>query len=164
MNIDLIKLINGTEELVSFAESIRFNEEELRKIEILNIKNCKASGFIKRYSEDLYNINMNIKGTMILECSVSLEEVEYPFDIKIDETFSQIDENDEENLKINANILDIFPIIWENIVLEKPARVVKKDNHAVTKGTGWSLTEKIEKTSNSQLSELNKLLDMEERK
>ena len=43
-------------------------------------------------------------------------------------------------IKINQNYIDIIPIIWQNIVLEIPLRVVSEDvSDSVTSGDGWKL-------------------------
>ena len=60
------------------------------------------------------------------------------------------------------NSLDIFAIVWENIILEVPLRVVKEDANFISEGNGWSLVEENDKEEvNSPLSDLQKLLDME---
>ena len=57
--------------------------------------------------------------------------------------------------------LDIFEIVWENIVLEVPLRVVKEDASFISEGNGWSLIDEDELKSNSPFSELKSMLDME---
>ena len=41
-------------------------------------------------------------------------------------------------MKNSKNILDIIPILWENIVLEVPIRLTTSDNVKLS-GDGWSL-------------------------
>lgn len=161
MKIDLNRYRN--QNVITFEEDIVFDKDILLKAEIIDIPHCKVKGNIKKYEEGLYEIDLNIKGTMILECTISLEEVEYNFNVNVNKSFDS-EGKMEENLKINANTLDIFPFIWENIVLEKPLRIVKENNKAVTEGEGWSLTGETKNENTSPLSELNKLLNMEEEK
>ena len=75
---------------------------------------------------------------MILPCSISLEEVEYPFEIEIEENLGNFD----EILKKNKNSLELLPILCENIVLEIPMKVVKKgiDIKNIS-GDGWELSD-----------------------
>ena len=50
------------------------------------------------------------------------------------------DEEDEEYVKIIQNNIDIISIIWQNIVLEIPLRVVSEDaNNSPVSGEGWKL-------------------------
>ena len=86
------------------------------------------------------------------------------------DSWSTIDQNVgnsedfEKNYKIVSNTLDILPILWENIVLEIPSRVVKDDAHIKTEGDGWCLTseEDYESSKDNKLSDLKELLEMEE--
>ncbi|MBQ3142514.1 MAG: DUF177 domain-containing protein [Bacilli bacterium] len=156
MIFDLNNLVNNK---INIEEKIELKEEDLKKVDILKVNDCTVKGTLRKISEEAFEIDLNIVGTMMLECALSLEEVEYPFNININKTFGYNEENDE-NLKIVSNTLDIFPIIWENIVLERPSRIVKKDSKAITKGEGWSLVDEVNK--DYPLSEMSKLLDMEE--
>ena len=70
-------------------------------------------------------------------------------------------ENLEENNKNFRNSIDILPIIWENILMEIPSRVVSddiKDSDLNLKGDGWSFTTSEEKNQ-SPLSELMDMID-----
>ena len=98
-----------------------------------------------------------MSGTMMLEDALTLELLPYKFNIE--------DENDYEvgsYLKINENLLDIYAVLWENVVLEVPLRIVKEEKDVTMEGNGWSLNKKSD--NNSGLSELSKLLDLEEEK
>ena len=70
-------------------------------------------------------------------------------------------ENFEENSTNFQNSIDILPIIWENILMEIPMRVVSEeanDSNITMEGEGWKfVTEEEEKTS--PLSELLDYLD-----
>ena len=70
-------------------------------------------------------------------------------------------ENMEENERNFQNTIDILPIIWENILMEIPMRVVSeeaKNSDISLEGNGWKfVTEEEEKTS--PLSELMDYLD-----
>ena len=77
--------------------------------------------------------------------------------LNIEELYTEIDKNDKKY----ENSIDILPIIWENILMEIPMRVVSEE--AKTKdmnisGDGWKfVTEEEEKKS--PLSELMDYLD-----
>ena len=83
-------------------------------------------------------MNIEIKGEMILPCSITLKDVKYPFNIKNEVKLSNDEELDDEYVKITQNSIDIIPIIWQNILLEIPLRVVSEDiSDSVTSGDGW---------------------------
>ena len=158
--IDLNPLFNGIKSIIEFDENINFDLEDLKRTSIKDLSNVKVKGNITKISEDSIDLKMEIKTTMTLEDSVTLEDISYPVNIQYNKI---IDSNamDDEYCKILQNRLDILPIVWENIVLEVPLRVVKEEKETIIEGDGWSLN-KVE--NDSPLSDLKELLDMEERK
>ena len=156
MNINLISLKN---EDIIIDEDFTFSKEELNKAGILDLKNTHASGIIKKDSLNNLLIDLNITGKMVLPCSRTLEPVDYPFDIKIDGDLKEIyDEmcQKEENFE---NSIDILPIIWENILMEIPMRIVSKNAKEIpTEGNGWRLVTSDKGNVNPELAKLQDLL------
>ena len=73
---------------------------------------------------------------MIVPCSRTLKPTEYKFESEIEEN---IEENEEKTKKIKKTI-DILPIIWENILMEIPIRIINPDaEEEIMKGDGWEL-------------------------
>ena len=161
MIIDLSPLFNGIKNTIEFEENLRFTNEELKNTSIKKLSEIKVKGKIIKISDYSIDLNIEIKATMTLEDSVTLEEIEYPVNITVNKIINNTDEEDEEYYKISQNRLDIIPIVWENIVLEVPLRIVKEEKETIIEGDGWSLN-KIE--NDSPLSNLKELLDMEERR
>ena len=161
MIIDLSPLFNGIKNTIEFEENLRFTNEELKNTSIKKLSEIKVKGKIIKISDYSIDLNIEIKTTMTLEDSVTLEEIEYPVNITVNKIINNTDEEDEEYYKISQNRLDIIPIVWENIVLEVPLRIVKEEKETIIEGDGWSLN-KIE--NDSPLSDLKELLDMEERR
>lgn len=158
---DISKLKNNTETTLEINETIEFDKKTLENTEIQRLENIKVTGTISRIESDVYHITINITGNMVLLCARSLEEVDYPLNIFVDKNIEE-DENDEENPLILQNSLDIFSIVWENIVLEVPLRVIKEDATFISEGDGWSLKDdEKEEFNDSPFSELLNLLDME---
>lgn len=158
--LDISKLQSGSLNKLEFNENFTFSEEDLKEAGIQRVKDITAKGTVLRVSDDTYHIEMNIKGTIVLLCSRSLEEVDYPVNINIDKTITEGIETDEKPI-ILQNSLDIFSIVWENIVTEVPLRVIKEDATFITKGEGWSLMEEGEKLEDNPFSDLKSMLDME---
>ena len=93
---------------------------------------------------------------MVLPCAITLKPVDYPFEIKINGQIDELMENNEENYANFKNTIDILPIIWENILMEIPTRVVSKDVNPSDyniSGNGWKFVTD-EQTNNNPLSEL----------
>lgn len=155
--IDISSILNGSSISTTFEGTVTFKEEDISKIDVRSIENCTVKGIVTKMEDDVYSLNYTLHGTMILSDALTLEELPYKFKIS--------DENDYEignYLKISENLLDIYEVLWENVVLEVPLRVVKDETHKELEGDGWSLNMKSE--GNSGLSELKKLLDLEEEK
>ena len=160
MTIDLNPLFNGIKSTIEFDKVVNFTKEDLKNTSIKKLSDVKVSGKITKISDYSIDLTMEIKTKMTLEDSVTLEEIEYPVNIQFNRIIDN-NEEDEEYYKILQNTLDILPIVWENIVLEVPLRVVKEEKETIIEGDGWSLN-KIE--NDLPFSNLKELLDMEERR
>lgn len=137
MIVDLTRLRNKIDSILDIDFTYSFSEEELKNTDIKKLDNVKVKGYIRRDSLDEFEINITISGTMVLTCSITLKDVNYDFNIEINDILDRIL---EENDKKIQNTIDILPIIWENILLEVPMKVVSED--AVlekTEGDGWKL-------------------------
>ena len=133
MKIDLRKLYSLAS--VDVDGTITFPEERLKSAGIIRLEDVSVHGkAIINYEDDI-ELDLDLSGKMYLPCAISLEEVEVPFATKIEEI---IGENN-----INNNFyLDLSDILWENIVLEIPIKVVKEGVHLETSsGKGWSVEE-----------------------
>ena len=112
------------------------DESFYKNTDIRRLENLHVSGEINVDYDDDINFNINISGRMILPCAVTLVDVPYDFNTNIEENIGKF----EEIYKNNKNSLEISPILWENIVLEIPIRVVSIDiKPSNTSGDGWEL-------------------------
>ncbi len=159
MNIDVTKLNSGIDNKISIDMTYSFSAEELKNSGILELNDVKIKGDISKNSLEDYNINIIVKGTMVLPCSISLKPVNYDFNVKIEGNLTEMLAEFTENLKNNQKTIDIFPIIWENILMEIPIRIVSDDISDVkTKGEGWELITDEESPVNPNLAKLKDLL------
>ncbi len=135
MKIDLFKLNNFNS--VSIDENISIPEEyDLNKAGIRRIENLHVSGTISIDYADEIVTDLTVTGDFILPCAVSLEDVLYPINVKIEENIGKF----EDFYNKNKNTLDILPFIWENIVSEVPIRVVKDEyKNFKQSGNGWEV-------------------------
>ncbi len=112
------------------------DEDYYKNTDIRKLENLHVSGEVSVDYDDYINLNVKITGRMILPCAITLNDVPYDFTSEIEENIGKF----EEIYKNNKNLLEISPILWENIVLEIPIRVVSKDiKPSNTSGDGWEL-------------------------
>lgn len=149
MIIRLEELNSLLRDKIAFDSEITFPKDMIEKSDIINIKNAKVVGEIFLNASREITIKCNVSGKMILEDSISLDEVDYPFSI-------DIEENIEENLENDENSIDILPILWQNIVLEVPLRFTKVSDLSKYNGDGWKLIseEEVSSINNNPFLEL----------
>ena len=83
----LLKQKNGE---FKFSDELVFPEEAFLKFNnLLDLKNVYVEGNGRFVPKDrrLY-VDLKIKGIMVLPCALTLEEVDYPFEIESTEVFS----------------------------------------------------------------------------
>ena len=136
MIIDLTKLIYGNLYKLPVKGEVIVPNDMLINTSIKEITPVKVEGFIYNNDSD-YELDIRINGVMTLLCARTLKKVNRPFDIQIDEI---IDENSDNSLEIIQNSLDIFPIVWQNILVDVPLRVLAPDaSDEPASGDGWRL-------------------------
>lgn len=141
----------------TFDEEISFSKEMLEKAHILDVKklNIKGKTFKNRDCEII--IDANLKGILILPCSISLEPTEYNIDVNISGNLYEMLEEIGENCKKNEKTIDILPIIWENVLMEIPIKIVSLKNDFKKEGDGWELISFEKENINPELAKLNEL-------
>ena len=162
MIIDLIKLKSGIIDQIDIDQDLEVEEKYLDNTEIIDMKKLHIIGYITKEDGDDYNLKVRVYGTMILPCSVSLKPTDYDFDFEIDDNIIELLEEIGKNVKKDEFTLDIFPIIWENILMEIPMRIVNSDIQDVKlKGDGWRVVTDDKKDSDESVNpELAKLKDL----
>lgn len=159
MIIDLNTLFDK----VDIDTSFNYDKEFISNTDIVELNNVLVKGYVKPLDYAGIKVFIEASGIMKLKDSLTLELIDYPFNIVIDNI---IDENCEDlafNLEKDQNLLDIKEILWQNIVLEVPIRIVKESNKKKSlKGEGWELLDKEEKNNNNRLAPLRELLDKKE--
>ena len=138
--LDLTRLQNRLTNELEYSDTITLDKSLYENTDIRKLSPIDVSAYITRVTDSSYNMDLELKGTMILPCAITLKDVNYPFDIKTEIKLSNDDEIDEEYVKINQNSIDIISIIWQNIVLEIPLRVLSEDiDDSPISGDGWKL-------------------------
>lgn len=114
---------NGKE--FSFNGSYDFSEEIQNITDIYRISDTQVSGTGINLYGDKFSFDLKIEVTLYLEDANTLEEVEYPLLIETTEIFDKVESDDV--IYIEKNTIDLRPVVWENILVRKPIRVVKEE-------------------------------------
>ncbi len=159
MIIDITKLKNQNVFSIEIDEKLEISEELLEKTNIIELNNVTVKGSISEIGDNDYELNVNVEGDMILPDSITLERTNYHFNTEIAGNIDELLEEIGETSKKTEFTIDIFPIIWENILMEIPIRIVNEKNENIKlEGDGWKLIDKYEETSTNP--ELEKLKDL----
>ena len=134
MKIDLRKLYALNK--LSIDEEVIIPEEYYKNAGVRTLSKVKVNGDVTVNYEENIELHLNVSGEFIIPCAITLDDVIVPFNTLIEEEIDQNKLNDEF-------FLDLLDVLWENIVLEIPVRVVKEgvkseDLH----GEGWELVTK----------------------
>ena len=159
MNIDIVRLNNDIDKNILIDTTYSFSTEEMKGTDLLKLDNVKIVGELHKNVLGNIVLSVDVSGVMVLPCAVTLKPVDYPFSLVIDDEIEKLYENIEEKSTNLQNTIDILPIIWENILMEIPMRVVSPDAENVKlSGDGWKLVTD-EDNKNNPLSELMDMLD-----
>lgn len=160
MIINLLKLKLNQVSQIDIDDIVNIDSSYYNETDIKNISDVKVKGKVIDHGEDEYEILLNVKCDLTLTCSISLEDVIEKVDIDINEYISSIDENIEENNKIINNTIDLIPIIWQNILLEVPLKVIGPNvDRSNLHGNGWKLITDEEELKEEINPRLEKLKD-----
>ena len=95
--------------------------------------------------------HLNIKGHLILPCSRTLVDVNYPINVDTTETFllnGSGYESEEEVHQVKGDVIDLMPIIHEILLLEVPIQVFAEDRTeegAPQSGKDWEVIHEQDK-------------------
>ena len=160
MEFNLLRLKNGLDKNIIIDMTYEFDKELLKQGNLLDLKDVIIQGYMTKDCLDNIILDVEVTGTMILPCAITLKPVNHPFEVKINGNIEELMEEIDENTKKIENTIDILPIIWENILMEIPMKVVSDDESLSTlKGDGWRvITEETQLENNSGLAKLKDLL------
>ncbi len=159
MNIDITKLKNSIVSFIPIDNTLNFPKDDITRADIIDLKDVKVTGNIDRNNLDDYHVELHIEGKMVLPCALTLKPVDYPFSFNIDTIFSEDAQEMSKKIKKCENTIDILPIVWENILMEIPMRVVSPDaNLEKIEGDGWKLVTEDLEDINPELAKLKDLL------
>lgn len=81
--------------------------------------------------DEKYVFNLSIETVIHMQCALTLVDVPVDIQLDVEEIFS----DDPSDHLIDGNEIDLIPIVWMNIVAEKPMRVIAKGAKSEFKDT-----------------------------
>ena len=146
MKFDLTRLNSGIDNKIDIDLEYKFDKDDLLGTDLIECDIVIKGEIYKNSMHDTI-VDLSATGTMVLPCAITLKPTEHEYSININEKM-------EENGENCTNTLDIFPIIWENILMEIPMRVVSPGAENIElSGDGWKLI-KDEEITSSPFAEL----------
>ena len=136
------ELLNSPNETIQFDEEITFEKEIFSKMnQLRELREIEVSGQIQYDAHsDLATCNFEVEGVMIVPCSITNEDVEYPFCSDGSQTFAfHKVSKDEDIIETKGDIIELMPTIFQTIILEVPLKVVKEGLKEYPKGEGWEV-------------------------
>ncbi|WP_445661402.1 YceD family protein [Bacillus sp. FSL K6-3431] len=129
------------DEIIDVAKELKQTDPEIRDMSPVHV-----TGRVDIDSQKAI-FHIHLSGTMVLPCSRTLVDVDYPIDVNAMETFllNPLDKNlDETNqyYVAEAGMIDLQPVIEELLLLEIPMQIFAEDvenDHSLPQGKGWEL-------------------------
>ncbi|MFD3448030.1 YceD family protein [Microbacteriaceae bacterium 4G12] len=147
------------DEVVDVSELKEMNED-IRDISPVHVTGRADLGANK------FTFHLHIQGAMVLPCSRTLVDVTFPFEIETTEVFlasKQEYEADTDVHYLQGEVLDLLPVIKENIILEIPMQIFSESASGGTpmQGQDWQVVTEQEKAEkvDPRLAGLAKFFD-----
>ena len=125
----LDQLYRYQHEKLEFNATLSYDDYIKNFSDIIRMDPVKCIGNGIAISSDTFKFNLHIEATMYLEDCWTLEEVPYPVVIDIDEVFtkdSRLVTDDNDYRYIEKNTIDLYDVVWENVILEKPISIKRE--------------------------------------
>lgn len=129
MNLDLTKVINGLQDQLEFNFDLILSESYLESIKSVDASVINVFGKIKKIGKR-YDLTLTYSGDMIFECHRCLERVTISLKNTVERllvTKLDTEGSDEETL-LESSVLDLAPILEEEITLNLPLQVICSEN------------------------------------
>ncbi|MFZ3588037.1 YceD family protein [Bacillus sp. DJP31] len=135
---------------LTIDEMVDLSELKKRNHEIRDVSPVHVTGKVD-VSSDKATFQLHLTGKLVLPCSRTLVDVDLPFDITTTEHFMLKPTEfagDEDFYQPQGEVIDLLPVIEENILLEIPLQIFaenpNKEESAPQSGKDWQVITELE--------------------
>ncbi|PWA13394.1 hypothetical protein DCC39_00440 [Pueribacillus theae] len=132
-------------------EVVNVDDLKEKDKQIRDISNVRVQGE-GNLVNNVVTFTLHLTGKMVLPCSLTLKDVDYPFTIDTIESFqldrgpTEWEEGENEVFhKMKDSTIHLMPIIEENILLAVPMKVVHPSAKVTSSGEGWAMLSEKDK-------------------
>lgn len=129
-----------------FETIIDFSNMNINRDDILNIGEVSVKGVLERVDFNTYRIKASVEAVVDIACALTLEPVHYNMNIEVDEVHGT--NKAEETIEVTNNTISLDEIVWSNIIVNIPIRVVRDDAYEILKKRNIVLNEDIAENDN----------------
>lgn len=126
-----------------FSLEIDFSNEAEQVEDIQSIGIALVEGTISRVDDDIFRCVYHLKVDLVLSCSLTLEPVNYSMNFEQEDLIGYANENYDDVVEISGNTVDLKAIVWDNIIVNIPIRIVRDDAYEILASRNISLDEDI---------------------
>jgi uncharacterized protein len=134
------------EKELQIDETVDVSDIKERDKQIRDVSPIRVAGRAD-ISSSKVTFHLHLSGQFILPCSRTLVDVKYPIDIDTTETFlfkaENYDLEDDDITAVQGDVVDLIPVIKENLLLEIPMQVFCEDydseDAAPQSGNDWAV-------------------------
>lgn len=113
-----IRITDRLEETISFKDKID-------GVEYLDIDDAKVTGRFQLINRDSVNFSLHITTTITSPCVITLDPVKVLVDFDTDLLYT-FKVADDDSFPIINNMIELDEVIWGEIILHMPFRVIKE--------------------------------------
>ena len=116
------------------SEQIDYRDflDGLTSSDLLDIALVDVSISISKLDMNTFQFDYVIHADLGLACALTLERVPYVMDLNISETYSTLPDSDDV-YPIEGNTIDTKEVVWSQILMNIPIRVVRDDAYEILK-------------------------------
>jgi len=130
MKWQIAKLLKAQAKEVEVNEEVDFSDAANRNPDIRKISKVQVIGKgLIDSTKRIIVFDLTIQGKMTLGCALTLDDVIYPFTATLNPVFTWNPETYDEDSEdyLIKDTVELAPVIWQEIFIQIPLRVVKDD-------------------------------------
>ncbi len=141
---------NSIKDTLNLKTYLREEDEDLKDI----LDTSVEGEYYYNPKDEMFSFNLHIQTTLIMLCSITLEEVEVDLDFYSQLNFS-VEYIDDDTHVIDGITIDLKPYVFSEILIEKPMKVISEGAYEKYKENLTELSE-AEKVEDNPFAKLKK--------